>query len=301
MKLYLAGPMRGHDNFNFPAFWDAARVLRERGHEIVSPAEIDVEEGYCVVRCVADEHPRMEFYSPHKVDWEAYGCVPSVEFTNSYLADRDANLRRVFMRDFEEISKVDGIVFLPGWETSTGANAELAFAKALGLSLYDYWPKNVDGLINRLDYEEPKSWKIEPDSVEKREESRRRYETVAERRLRFSQPSLPSSEIRVVDPDTGGAKGSKLARFDLIPPDFEWALAEHYGRGSLKYEDRNWQKGYRWSLSIASLRRHLAEWLKGVDLDEDGNEHLIAVAWHAIALWWFQHHAKGTDDRYLAA
>ena len=47
-------------------------------------------------------------------------------------------------------------------------------------------------------------------------------------------------EVRVVDEKTGGIKGQKLARFDLIPPEVEWALAEHYGRGCLKYQDRNW-------------------------------------------------------------
>lgn len=42
-------------------------------------------------------------------------------------------------------------------------------------------------------------------------------------------------EVRVVDPTTGGEKGSKLARFSLIPPEFLWALAEHYGKGAAKY------------------------------------------------------------------
>ena len=46
-------------------------------------------------------------------------------------------------------------------------------------------------------------------------------------------------EVRVVDPVTGGEKGAKLARFDLIPPEATWALAEHYGKGCAKYSDRN--------------------------------------------------------------
>lgn len=105
-------------------------------------------------------------------------------------------------------------------------------------------------------------------------------------------------EVRVVDPTTGGEKGSKLARFDLIPWDAIYALAEHYGRGARKYEDRNWERGYRWGLSFASLHRHLAAWWEGEDVDEEsGSSHLTAVMWHAIALWWYQAHGRGTDDR----
>lgn len=104
-------------------------------------------------------------------------------------------------------------------------------------------------------------------------------------------------EVRIVDPKTGGEKGSKIERFDLIPNDFERALARHYGKGAEKYADRNWERGYRWSLSVAALRRHLAAWLDGESTDsETGSNHLIAVAWHAIALFVFETRGLGTDD-----
>ena len=106
-----------------------------------------------------------------------------------------------------------------------------------------------------------------------------------------------AEEVRVVDPTTGGEKGAKLARFSLIPGDFLWALAEHYGRGARKYADRNWEKGYKWSLTVDALHRHLVAWLEGEDNDsETGSSHLIAVAWHVVALWWYHKHSKGTDD-----
>src|SRR4051812_22990899 len=38
-----------------------------------------------------------------------------------------------------------------------------------------------------------------------------------------SVPTVLSSEIRVVDPLTGGEKGSKTERFDLIPEEMETA------------------------------------------------------------------------------
>lgn len=41
MKIYLAGPMRGYRDHNFPAFHAAAADLRAQGHEVFNPAEND--------------------------------------------------------------------------------------------------------------------------------------------------------------------------------------------------------------------------------------------------------------------
>lgn len=38
--LYIAGPMRGLPDFNFPAFRKAAADLREAGYGVVSPHEL---------------------------------------------------------------------------------------------------------------------------------------------------------------------------------------------------------------------------------------------------------------------
>ena len=50
-------------------------------------------------------------------------------------------------------------------------------------------------------------------------------------------------ETRVVS-DTGGEKGSKQARYDLIPAIPLDELARVYGRGAEKYLERNWERGY---------------------------------------------------------
>jgi len=55
MKLYLAGPMSGHDDMNFPAFNHAAGVLRDQGYEVINPAELDdgnmnLSRAYCMSR-----------------------------------------------------------------------------------------------------------------------------------------------------------------------------------------------------------------------------------------------------------
>lgn len=109
------------------------------------------------------------------------------------------------------------------------------------------------------------------------------------------------NETIVVDEKTGGSKASKLARFDLIPADALWALAERYGLGCVKYAQRNWEKGYAWGLSYAALQRHANAWWMGEDVDaETGQSHLVAVAWHAMALFVFQKRGLGTDDREKA-
>jgi hypothetical protein len=106
-----------------------------------------------------------------------------------------------------------------------------------------------------------------------------------------------TQEVRVVDEKTGGEKGAKLQRFSLVPREFLWALAEHYGLGARKYADRNWERGYKWSLSLDAAERHLNQWLLGETHDEEtGSNHLIAVAWHIIALYVFQVRGLGTND-----
>lgn len=113
-----------------------------------------------------------------------------------------------------------------------------------------------------------------------------------------------TGEVRIVDPETGGMKGQKLARFSSIPKDVLTELAEHHGKGQAKYPDDpetgkpNWQKGYDYSLNIDALYRHMTAWEGGEDFDpETGSSHLIAVMWHAQVLRWFQLHGKGRDTR----
>lgn len=107
-----------------------------------------------------------------------------------------------------------------------------------------------------------------------------------------------TGEVRVTS-ETGGQKGKKPARFDLIPSDALWQVAELYGKGAEKYDDWNWRKGYPWSLSIASLQRHLHAWLMGEEIDpETGCHHLTSVVFHALGLLTFVKEHPEFDDRF---
>lgn len=111
MKLYLAGPMRGYPEFNFPAFHAAAAHLRSLGHEVFSPAEKDIER--------------------HGTDISAGNATGSeAEATKLH----GFNLRVALGDDLAWICEhAEGIALLREWQGSKGAQAEYATALALGL------------------------------------------------------------------------------------------------------------------------------------------------------------------------
>jgi len=111
-------------------------------------------------------------------------------------------------------------------------------------------------------------------------------------------PAVDTGEVRIVDPVTGGVKGSKLARYDLIPAGPLKELAEHYGRGALKYEDRNWERGYDWGLSFAACQRHVWDFWNGLDRDPETNsKSVICGIWHLFSLAEFMDTYPEGDSR----
>lgn len=87
-------------------------------------------------------------------------------------------------------------------------------------------------------------------------------------------------------------------RFDLIPPDALAALADLFTIGSLKYAERNWEKGMAYSNVISSLDRHWNDFKAGVERDpETGCLHITHVVWNAMALLTFKLRGIGIDDR----
>lgn len=105
-------------------------------------------------------------------------------------------------------------------------------------------------------------------------------------------------EIRVTDPTTGGQKGAKPERFDLLPWRALEEVARVYSFGAKKYADHNWYKGYAWGLSLAALVRHVVRWAQGEQKDpESGLHHLAHAVFHCLTLITYEQDGLGTDDR----
>lgn len=114
MKIYLAGPMRGYKDFNFPAFFEAALRLRVEGHEVFNPAERDVNDY------------GAEGLKTEKGD--------EAEVSKKLGLDGLTLARECFKHDTHYIcTQADAIYLLPGWEASRGAKAERALGEAIGL------------------------------------------------------------------------------------------------------------------------------------------------------------------------
>jgi hypothetical protein len=71
-------------------------------------------------------------------------------------------------------------------------------------------------------------------------------------------------------------------RMDLLPMCVLLRLARHYEAGSLKYGDRNWEKGIPCHSYADSALRHICKYMDGWT-DED---HLIAAIWNLCGLAW---------------
>lgn len=112
-RIYLAGPMRGIPNFNFPAFHANAAALRSRGYVVFSPAEKDMER--------------------HGTDISAGNATGD---EREAVKKHGFSLRQALGEDMAWIcAHADAIALLPGWEKSKGAIAEKATAEALGLEV----------------------------------------------------------------------------------------------------------------------------------------------------------------------
>lgn len=70
-------------------------------------------------------------------------------------------------------------------------------------------------------------------------------------------------------------KGSALryndgkTRYDLLPPFAIDQFAKVMTKGAIKYAQRNWEKGMDWSKVLASLKRHIAAFERGEDIDHE--------------------------------
>lgn len=104
--LYVSGPMRGYQRYNFEAFEGACKTLRAQGYTVISPHEIDLHLGF----------------DPDK---------PLDQQNGNF------SLTKFLRRDIDSIIDAHAVVTLPGYENSVGATMELAVAKFLEKPVYD--------------------------------------------------------------------------------------------------------------------------------------------------------------------
>ena len=99
LVIYIAGPMRGHEEDNYPAFYEAEEMLKAKGvWAPINPARMDEE----LIKHVG---------------------VAEIDY------------KMALKRDIDEIFEADAMYMLRGWEKSEGARVEHALAIYLGLSL----------------------------------------------------------------------------------------------------------------------------------------------------------------------
>lgn len=77
MKIYIAGPMTGIAELNFPAFHAAAAHLRSLGHTVINPAELNPD-------------PAADWLACMRVDIAALVTCDAVALLVGYSASRGA-------------------------------------------------------------------------------------------------------------------------------------------------------------------------------------------------------------------
>lgn len=109
---YLGGPMRNKPFFNFEEFDRVSSLLREKGYNIVSPAELD------------DPETRAQVFT--SLD----GSLTRIHEMAGTFLERDVVICAM--------PNCVGGIFLPGWELSSGANLESYVISSLGRPIYAY-------------------------------------------------------------------------------------------------------------------------------------------------------------------
>lgn len=90
-------------------------------------------------------------------------------------------------------------------------------------------------------------------------------------------------------------------RYDLVPAFAEEQYVKVLTAGANKYGDHNWKRGMKWSSVLASLKRHIAAFEGGEDLDKETNEYHMAHAMCNVAfiLEYYKIYPQGDDRDHM--
>lgn len=363
--VYIAGPMTRIAAFNFPTFFEVETVVVDslRPGKVFNPARHDIEthgledllltEGPAACGQYLLDHPHkfsMREAMGADLAWiarNAYAIVLLPGWENSAGANAEVALGKslgltFYQATLQEVRDGYGALVQRYWWLDTLLAQDLP---PLGARILPYSP---------LQDEAPVAF-TPPDvllqqQIDANEEKLAKTEETVRHSFGLEDLDTPSFERvgdidfdEIVDPDvarefvneevrkvseTGGEKGVKSERWDLLPMGALAKVAEHFGRGAAKYADHNWRRGYPWSRSYGAAGRHYRAFVEGEDYDrcpEDGHGcrhtdmegnpykgpvpgtcfnhtgslHIVAFAWHALVLIEFFEQHQQYDDRFV--
>lgn len=266
-RCYLSGPMTGLPDFNKHAFVLGAGMLRDAGWIVYNPIENDAEAG---------------------IELEGKEGTEAFDFAEA------------MKRDLWQVCDSDAVFVMPGWEYSKGAKLEVFVAHEVGKPVYSLLSGRKIEREGELDWTWQTAHPFSSRKIEREDGPSTGQplglETVAPVPLDFGP------EFRGVDPVTGGSKGRRQATFANMSLVADVLEARVHGFGVMKYPDEagapNWSRGMPWSWFYDALRRHIAAFWSGEDVNEEsGLPHLAHARWMISNLIEYSHYGMGTDDR----
>lgn len=103
-KIYIAGPMTGLPEFNYPAFFEAQALLQDLDYDVFNPAALPM--------CIYDLHDEELW------QWYMKRAIPL-------------------------LLECEQVCLLKGWGTSKGAKLEVIIAKNFGMRLMMFSDTNI--------------------------------------------------------------------------------------------------------------------------------------------------------------
>lgn len=298
MKLYLAGPMTGLPDFNYPTFNRYARLLRELGHVVFNPAEAhDGETGLPLEKY-------FELDLPEVCRADAVAVLPG--WRKSRGAQIEVDLARHLGKNIYDAVLLAGKY---GEAEALLTEEQLGFPDGFATD-DEYMPDPIpghgaasfdaDAVAEQNLAEDEEAWG--PPSQETRDMSAevghvRVGEAGPETAFVFYEhdPERHTSEH-------GGVKDNvNKPRVDLIPSLPLFKAGEVLAFGARKYKPHNWRLGLSWLETYGSLQRHLLAWLDGEENDrESGYSHMAHAVCQMLFLAEFYFRGTGTDDRFVS-
>lgn len=135
---YLAGPMTGHPEYNYPAFEKATTVLEENGVKVKSPHLIDHQQHEFKSTPYSSIHSCVRMMTEIGPDGREYGrdCGEQPDHAIHNLRLGALPYSTYMKAGYRMLLNCSGIILLHGWTQSKGTNHELYVARSLGYPVY---------------------------------------------------------------------------------------------------------------------------------------------------------------------